>query len=252
MQGSMPLTQTALTRRIHGIATQPLTATMTSFKLSSTRAALVAALIVSSGASQANLLTNGSFEMGSAATSGFSTLAAGNTTMTGWTVVGDNLAWFHNDFVDGATTLTASNGVKFLDLTNTSPNCNPCGGVEQTIATAVGQNYTLSFDLGSSTTYLTPSAIEATIQIVVGGIVTQTFTSTASGVNNWETFSKTFTASNANTTIRLQGSFAQLDYVGLDNVSVVATPVPEPGTWAMMAAGLAAMGSVASRRRAQR
>jgi Protein of unknown function (DUF642)/PEP-CTERM motif len=225
---------------------------MNALKSSSLRVVAAAALVAVSGAAQANLLTNGSFESGSALTSGYTTLLIGDTTITGWTVVNDNLAWFHDAFGAGAGALSASNGVKFLDLTNTSPSCTPCGGVEQTIGTTIGETYTLSFDLGSSSGYQIPSSIEATLQIVVGGVVTQTFTSTASGVNNWESFSKTFVASNANTTIRLVGSFAQLDYVGLDNVSVVASPVPEPGALALMVAGLAAVGSVVSRRRVQR
>lgn len=223
---------------------------MNSFKLSPSRAAVVAALIAGCGAAQANLLTNGSFELGSLQNSGYSTETMGSTNMTGWTVVGDNLAWFHSAFNGGE--LTASEGVKFLDLTNTTTGCNPCGGVEQNIATVIGETYALSFDLGSSSIYAVPSSITATMQIVVGGVVSQTFTSTASGANNWESFSKTFVASSANTTIRLVGSFAQQDYVGLDNVSVVATPVPEPGAWALMLAGLAAVGSVASRRSIQR
>ena len=38
-------------------------------------------------------------------------------------------------------------------------------------------------------------------------------------------------------------------YIGLDNVSadLVSAPVPEPGTWALMVAGLAALGRVARR-----
>ena len=38
------------------------------------------------------------------------------------------------------------------------------------------------------------------------------------------------------------------DYIGIDTVSI--TPVPEPGTYAMLLAGLAALGGIAARRRA--
>ena len=61
----------------------------------------------------------------------------------------------------------------------------------------------------------------------------------------------TFTAANPTTTISLLGTTGR-DYIGLDNVTLSVTAVPEPGTWAMMLAGMAAVGSVAARRRVQR
>jgi Protein of unknown function (DUF642)/PEP-CTERM motif len=226
----------------------------TTARLPHLRAAIGAAALALSGAAQANLLVNGSFELGTVTTAGYEYLNPGATAMSGWTVVADNLLWFHTSYTDSSGTLAASDGAKFLDLTATSANCTPCGGVEQTIATTAGVSYTLAFDLGSSSTYLIPSTIAATAEIVqggLGGVQTQSFTSTATGANNWQRFSMNFVAANASTTVRLVGTFAQLDYVGLDNVSVTAA-VPEPGTWALMLAGMAAVGSVASRRKPTR
>jgi hypothetical protein len=40
------------------------------------------------------------------------------------------------------------------------------------------------------------------------------------------------------------------EYFGIDNVKVAVTPVPEPGTWALMALGLAGLGAAARRRTA--
>lgn len=37
--------------------------------------------------------------------------------------------------------------------------------------------------------------------------------------------------------------------LGIDNIRVVLTPVPEPGTWALLAAGLGIVGGIARRRR---
>ena len=127
--------------------------------------------------------------------------------------------------------------------------------MEQTLlATIPGTIYTLSFDLGSSSIFSTPSGIQTTISGpgVLGGPLTSPFMSTSTGTNNWETFTTTFTGTGGSATIRLVGSFAAGDYVGLDKVSVVATPIPEPGAMALMLAGLAVVGSVASRRRIQR
>ena len=224
---------------------------MSTFKTALTRTALGVALVASFGAAQAALLVNGGFENASANTTAPSavqtfTLGIGSTAIDGWTVIGDDTAW-----IGGAQFgLTASQGNKFLDLTNYQDG-PPFGGVQQIVGTVAGTTYTLSFDLGSSSTYITPSAVAASVLVVDVGTQTQTFTSTASGVNNWQSYSMTFTAANPTTTISLLGTTGR-DYIGLDNVTLSVTAVPEPGTWAMMLAGMAAVGSEAARRRVQR
>ena len=84
---------------------------------------IVAAFMLATGiatvpATAAKLVTNGSFDNAS----GFSppadntmSLSSGATTLTGWTVLGDALAWIGpaNPF-----SLTASDGSYFLDLTD--------------------------------------------------------------------------------------------------------------------------------------
>ena len=216
-----------------------------------TSSALVAALFASFGSAQAASLINGSFETASANNTAPGvlqtfTLSVGSTAIDGWKVIGDDIAW-----IGGAQFgLTASHGSKFLDLTNYQDG-PPFGGVEQTFSTVAGTTYTLSFDLGSSSTYITPSAVAASVLVVDVGTKTETFTSTALGANNWQSYSMTFTAANPTTTISLLGTTGR-DYIGLDNVALSVTAVPEPGTWAMMLAGVAALGSVVSRRRVQR
>jgi hypothetical protein len=219
---------------------------MRNLKLTPFRAALVAALVAISGTSHAQLI-NGSFELGSLQVGGFTQEITGTTNMTGWTVIGDNLAWFHGPF---GGQLSASDGVKFLDLTYLTAGCAPCGGVEQTFSLMPNTPYTLSFDLGSSSIFGLPASIEATV--ISGGTTTTNFTSTATGSNNWQTFTQGFTTGpTGSTTIRLIGTSTNAtEYVGLDNVSVAV--IPEPGAMALMLAGLAAVGSVAARRRAPR
>jgi len=213
------------------------------------RAALCAVLV--SGAlvalpAQANLLTNGSFELGAFVNQGNDTmsLAAGSTVIIGWTVVTDTTAWIGPTNPFG---LSASDGSFFLDLTNYQAG-SPFAGMSQVIATTPGATYELSFDLGSSTFWGRPDAITAS-----AAGTSATFTSPLTGTNNdWQHVSMQFTASSSSTTVLLQG-VAGINYIGLDNASVdlVSGPtVPEPGALALLGLGLAGM-QLARKRKAQ-
>ena len=207
---------------------------------------LTAALGVATSA-QANLLTNGSFELGAFVNQGNDTmsLAPGSTVITGWTVVTDTTAWI------GATNpfgLSASNGSFFLDLTNYQAG-PPFAGMSQTIATIPGATYSLSFDLGSSTFWGRPDSITAS----AAGTL-QTFTAPATGGNNdWQSVLMQFVASSTTTTVLLQGA-SGINYIGLDNVDVEFVsgpgprPIPEPTTLALLGLGLASL-AVARRRK---
>ena len=217
------------------------------FKPSFIRLAAGAALCAAGASAQANLLTNlltnGSFEDGMfnpVPATNTQTLAVGDTTMTGWTVVDKQVAWIEQP----AFGLNASAGIKFLDLTDYS-NAVPFGGVTQSIATVVGQAYTLSFDLGSSSSYVLPSSVVAIVDAGPG----VSFLSSSPGSNNWESFSLTFTATTSLTAITLTGGSGTPGtfYVGLDNIDVSAvSPVPEP---AAMVLALAGIGTIAASRR---
>jgi hypothetical protein len=98
---------------------------------------------------QANLISNGSFELGTFVDDGNGTdsFNAGPTTITGWTAVGRQVSWIRSPNPWG---LSAQDGTHFLDLTGYATGA-PFGGVTQTIATIAGQQYDLSFYLGSYT-----------------------------------------------------------------------------------------------------
>lgn len=185
--------------------------------------------------SHANLLQNGSFEIGNFVPNADDAmlLPVSATDMTGWTVVANSLAWIGPSNPFG---LSASDGSYFLDLSGYHDNA-PYGGVEQTIPTIIGDQYQLSLDLGSSTTYNTgPVSV-----LVTAGSASTTFTSTPTVNNGWDLFIFDFIATSSSTTISLIGQASiNESYIGLDNVSVV--PIPEPGTFALFAgSGLLAL-----------
>jgi MYXO-CTERM domain-containing protein len=205
------------------------------------RLVTLSALALAAAGAQANLLVNGSFEDGGFVDQGQATmsLAAGSTTISGWTVVTDTTAWID---IGNPYQLTASDGNRFLDLTD-FPAGAPFAGMQQAVATLIGASYLLSFDLGSSNAYGRPAAITAS---AAGS--SQTFTSALTGSNSdWETYSLAFIASSGSTVITLQGQTGNT-YIGLDNAVLIQTAVPEPGSSALALLGLGALAGWLRRR----
>ncbi len=215
-------------------------------------AASAALCTAGAAGAQANLLVNGSFESGAFVNQGSVTMqvAAGSTLITGWTVVTDTTAWIGAGNPWG---LAASDGSFFLDLTNYQSGA-PFAGLSQTIATTPGATYSLTFELGSSNFWGRPSAVVAS-----AGGTSATFSSgTTGGNNDWAQETMQFVATSASTVVVLQGT-AGANYIGLDNAAVEfvsgpgvpppVTAIPEPGTWALMLAGVAVLGALMRRRR---
>lgn len=214
-------------------------------------AAVVLPLAALGSAAQANLLVNGSFEDGAFVNQGNQTmsLAPGSSVINGWTVLTDATAWINAGNPFG---LAASDGNRFLDLTNYSAGA-PFAGLSQTIATTAGATYTLSFDLGGSNAWGRPDALVASAAGTSVPFTTGPASATTPN-NDWYHESMTFVAAGASTTVTLQGS-AGFNYIGLDNASVVLVSgpgpvpaIPEPGTWVLMAAGLGGLGLMVRRR----
>ena len=199
------------------------------------KALAILAISAASQAASAALVTNGSFEDGiltSTGSQGTMTLPVGSTTMPGWTVINDLIAWIESP---NPWSLSASDGDRFLDFTDFADR-PPFGGVQQDIVTVVGQTYTLSFDLGTSTQWTLSSGITAS-----AAGVSATFEDTATGLDQWNRHSLAFTANSPSTTISLVGSTG-LRYIGLDNVTV--QPVPIPAAVWLFGSALVGLGAV--------
>jgi len=201
---------------------------------------IAAALVLFSAPARADLITSGSFKTGTFVNDGNEsmTFSAGPTTIGGWTAVGRQVPWITTPNPWG---LAAQDGTLLLDLTAYNTGA-PFGGVTQNIATVIGEQYDLSFYLGSFTARWggPPVSIAAS-----AGSTSQTFTvSTASAASTWTPFSLLFAATSTSTAIALTGA-AGVQYIGLDNVSVNpagTAVVPEPGPCALVALGVGLLG----------
>ena len=203
------------------------------------------ALLASSTSAQ--IVSNGSFETfsGAFAGDGGAQLTSGSTTLTGWTIVGGEIAVLRapNNY-----NLSASTGNNFLDIAGYT-NVGFPKGVSQVLAgLLVGQAYAFSMDLGirNGACVGGGSNCGGPVQAIATiGSTSQTFTEASAIAGNiWGTFGFNFIATNPNMTLTINGVSlpAGNQYIGLDNVSV-APAVPEPETYALLLAGLIAIGA---------
>ena len=214
--------------------------------------------VLATGAS-AQIVTNGSFETftGVFGADGGSQLTTASTSLTGWTIVGGEVAVLKTP---NAYNLAASVGNNFLDLAGYT-NAGFPKGVSQVLAgLTVGQTYAFAMDLGIRNGACVGGGdnchgpVQASASI---GSTSQTFTEASAVAGNvWGTFGFNFVATAASMTLTIDGVSlpAGNEFIGLDNVSVapaVIGAVPEPETYALVLAGLAVVGPIA-RKRARR
>jgi choice-of-anchor C domain-containing protein len=211
-----------------------------SMRLASAIVFLAAASPASAGV---NILTNGSFELGTYPGGVFASLGAGATNITGWSIGGGGVDWIGSYW-------QPADGARSLDLNRLS-----AGSVSQTFSTVVGQRYQVSFSISGN-----PDGGPAlkTIQVDVNDNVHAfSYTTGANSRPNmlWEPVSFTFFADSPfetltflSTTTGFSGNAGFPGAFGpaLDNVAVSA--VPELSTWAMMLLGFAGVGFIAYRR----
>ncbi|MFT3792879.1 MAG: IPTL-CTERM sorting domain-containing protein [Rudaea sp.] len=141
-------------------------------------------------------------------------------------------------------------------LTGNGTNSNE--GIQHTVATTAGTQYTLSFWVGN--VYDTPGAAgfgtTGTAIVLINGVQAGAFTNTTNAkTQSWQQFSLNFTATGASTTIAfVNGDPALDDHNGLDNVTLVggapppasSVSAPTLSQWAaMLLAGLLALIGVA-------
>ena len=205
----------------------------------------------------ANLLANGGFESPDVAS--WVLKNVGDTSITGWTVVGGQIS-FQDTAAFGGLGVVASEGHQFLELTGVVGRGG--GVVSDAFGTDVGATYRVEFDIGAFFVAGQGSFGNVIVDLKVSGdTTTHSFTNVlglAAPGSDWETKSFDFVATAASTTLDLRSSLSLASSnlgVGLDNVRVTqiqAAPlipsVPEPESYALMLAGLGLMGIAARRR----
>jgi hypothetical protein len=171
-------------------------------------------------------------------------LLNGSTVITGWTVngggggPGGDIAWELNANQNGNPWgFNASDGTHFLDLTGyINDSSIPHGGItlSQTVNTVIGQEYYLSFDVGSSRAFSDGQDPQVTVT-VNGTPASYAFTGnvnlpdSAGSNNHWQEAGFYFSSTGTPATIAFLATTPGYDRViDLDNVSLVA--VPEPAT----------------------
>ena len=185
------------------------------------RATLSCVLLGAASIAQANLVTNGSFEEGSwmNTSGGWMQLNPGDSSMTGWTVVDQYIAWG-----DDPPGFPAVDGDRLLDMSGFAAD-SPNSKVQQTLTTVIGQQYLFSIQMTHSG--LSDIKIDGTslsLDPVGGGAA-------------WTIYEAMFTATSNSTLLSIENNSPGNVIVFVDDVSVTAV-VPVPAAAWLLGSGL--------------
>jgi hypothetical protein len=181
-------------------------------------------------AAPVELLSNGSFEadaQGAGSWNNYSNL-------TGWSggVAGIEL----RNNVEGV----AAHGVNFVELDTTANS-----SISQSIQTVLNRSYTLTFQFQDRANV---NSLSQGLDVTWGGASVASVNNSLNG--GWETRTYTLIGNGSLEALKFTAAGTS-DSLGtsLDNISLTSA-VPEPETYGMMLAGLAAIGLIARRRKA--
>jgi len=205
---------------------------------------LAAAALLVTTAAHANLLVNGSFEAGTFTpdASGVQRLAVGTpgpAPLAGWSLFVGDVFWVGTPNAYG---ITSSDGGRSMNLYDPFRPLVRVGSVQQSVDSIPGARYELSFDVGASGGFASPTGV----QTQAAGQAADFYNS---GSSDWVRHTWSFTANDTTTVIFFRGLLGD-GYIGLDNAVLTLAAVPEPASWTLwLAAGLAAGGPALRRRR---
>ncbi len=202
-------------------------------------------LFIATGAyASPNLIVDGSFESPTVAAGNLTDFAGGQS-IGAWQVLGNDVTQLSTTYAEtgnGMIAFNAQSGLVSLDLTGMG-NTGPTNGVVQSVTTAAGGHYQLSFWVGVAYGSQSFYQLPATVNLSIAGTSVGSYTnSTLSnyGYVTWEQFTTSFIANATSTSIAFyNGTPTTNNFAGLDNVSLVALPEPCGMLWPLLAIALA-------------